>query len=103
MNASAQPLSRPNILVVDDEPSMLLYTRTLLESDYEVKTANSGEEAIQKLQSWRPDLMLLDMSMPNMNGLQTIQACKQLVPEQRIVMISCVSDTNAVVHAIRLG
>jgi two-component system, NtrC family, response regulator AtoC len=95
---------RPSILVVDDEQSMLTYTRTLLEtSNYLVDTANSGEEAIAKIKTRPPDLMLVDMQMPAMNGLQTIRACKKLIPDQRIVMVSCITETSNVVQAIRLG
>lgn len=95
---------RPSILVVDDEPSMLTYTRALLESsNYSVETASSGEEALRKLRRAAPDLMLVDMQMPAMNGLQTILACKQLVPDQRIVMVSCVTEISNVVQAVRLG
>jgi two-component system response regulator AtoC len=104
MNACSDTPGRPSILVVDDEPSMLMYTRTLLGTEkYAVETASSGEEAIRRIQTKAPDLMLLDMSMPTMDGLQTIEACRRLVPDQRIVMVSCISDTNTVVQAIRLG
>jgi two-component system response regulator AtoC len=95
---------RLSILIVDDEPSMLTYTRALLESsNYAVETASSGEEALRKIQNAAPDLMLVDMQMPRMNGLQTIRACKKLVPDQRIVMVSCVTEISNVVQAIRLG
>jgi len=96
---------RPSILVVDDEPSMLQYTRTLLEMDqYAVETATSGEEAVRRLGAHPPiDLILLDMAMPRMDGLQTIQACKKVRPEQRIVVCSCVSETSTVVQAIKMG
>jgi len=105
MSTEPRLARRPNILVVDDEPSMLNYTRTLLEMDhYGVETATSGEEALKRLES-KPaiDLVLLDMAMPRMDGLQTIQACKKLRPEQRIVVCSCVTDTSKVVQAIKLG
>jgi two-component system, NtrC family, response regulator AtoC len=105
MNTEPRLARRPNILVVDDEPSMLNYTRTLLEMDhYGVETASSGEEAVKRLEA-KPaiDLILLDMAMPRMDGLQTIQACKKLRPEQRIVVCSCVTDTSKVVQAIKLG
>ena len=105
MSGQSVSMKRPSILVVDDEPSMLNYTRTLLEmGHYEVETAMSGEEALQRLGS-KPaiDLILLDMAMPRMDGLQTIQACKKLRPEQRIVVCSCVTDTSKVVQAIKLG
>jgi two-component system response regulator AtoC len=96
--------SKPRILVVDDEPSMLLYTKTLLETaDYQVETASSGIEAIEKIKALPPDLMLLDVSMPNMSGLQTIQACRDLIPDQRIVMVSCSTDSGTIVRAMRLG
>ena len=98
---------KPNatILIVDDEPSMLRYTKTLLEVDnYSVETAGSGFEAIKRVQEGlNPNLILLDMAMPSMNGLQTIEECKKIRPEQKIVVLSCVSDTSTVVQAIKLG
>ncbi len=105
MSTQSVLTKRPNILVVDDEPSMLTYTRTLLEMDhYGVETATSGEEAVRRLESKDTvDLILLDMAMPRMDGLQTIEACKKLRPEQRIVVCSCVTDTSTVVQAIKLG
>ena len=104
MNECIQSSHRPTILVVDDEPSMLLYTRTLLEMEnYDVETAGSGEQALEMVQSKPPDLMLLDMSMPAMNGLEILNACKQLVPQQKVVIVSCMVETNVVVQAIRLG
>jgi DNA-binding NtrC family response regulator len=93
------------ILIVDDEPSMLRYTKTLLEVDnYCVETASSGFEAVKRVQEGlMPSLILLDMAMPSMNGLQTIEQCKKVRPEQKIVVLSCVSDTSTVVQAIKLG
>jgi DNA-binding NtrC family response regulator len=84
---------------------MLRYTKTLLEVDnYSVETASSGYEALKRVQDGlAPNLILLDMAMPSMNGLQTIEECKKLRPEQKIVVLSCVSDTSTVVQAIKLG
>jgi len=97
--------ANPTILIVDDEPSMLRYTKTLLEVDnYAVETASSGCEAIRRVQEGlNPNLILLDMAMPSMNGLQTLEECKKIRPEQKIVVVSCVSDTSTVVQAIKLG
>jgi two-component system, NtrC family, response regulator AtoC len=97
--------SAPNILLVDDEPSVLRYTKTLLEiENYHVETAASGEEALQRMNRGpAPNLIVLDMVMPGMDGLQTLANCKKLCPEQKVVMISCVNDTNKVVQAIQLG
>src|SRR6266849_150250 len=94
-----------NILLVDDEPGMLRYIRTLLEvDDYSVQTASTGEEALQQVEKGlRPDLVLLDLLMPGIDGLQTLEQLRQLVPGLKVVMLSCVSDTRKVVQAIRLG
>src|SRR5450755_3923493 len=94
-----------NILLVDDEPGMLRYIRTLLEVDnYKVETAATGEEALERVQKGlRPDLVLLDLLMPGIDGLQTLEQLRKLQPGVKVVMLSCVSDTRKVVQAIRLG
>src|ERR1700732_4677523 len=94
-----------NILLVDDEPGMLRYIRTLLEvDDYKVETASTGEEAVERVQKGlRPDLVLLDLLMPGIDGLQTLEQLRKLQPGVKVVMLSCVSDTRKVVQAIRLG
>jgi len=94
-----------NILLVDDEPGMLRYIRTLLEvDDYKVETATTGEEAVQRVQKGlRPDLVLLDLLMPGIDGLQTLEQIRHLQPGVKVVMLSCVGDTRKVVQAMRLG
>src|SRR6202162_5334714 len=94
-----------NILLVDDEPGMVRYIRTLLEVDeYTVETASTGEEALQRVEKGlRPDLVLLDLLMPGIDGLQTLEQLRQIVPGLKVLMLSCVSDTRKVVQAIRLG
>jgi DNA-binding NtrC family response regulator len=93
------------ILLVDDEPGMLRYIRTLLEVDnYKVETASTGEEAVERMQKGlQPDLVLLDLLMPGIDGLQTLEQLRQMRPGLKVVMLSCVSDTRKVVQAIRLG
>src|SRR5881398_1173097 len=93
------------ILLVDDEPGMLRYIRTLLEvDDYKVETASTGEEALERVQKGlQPDLVLLDLLMPGIDGLETLEQLRPLRPGMKVVMLSCVSDTRKVVQAIRLG
>src|SRR5512147_589186 len=95
----------PLILIVDDEPTMLRYLRTLLEVEgYRVETATHGQEALQRLkQQPTPDLLLLDVLMPVLDGLQTLEQVRSQLPNLKVVMLSCVSDTRKVVQAIRLG
>ena len=98
-------MSAADILLVDSEPSELLYTKTVLETDnYRVETASSGEEALEKvMRGPAPTLIILDVLMSGMDGLQTLETCKKLRPQQKVVMVSGVNDTCKVVQAIKLG
>jgi len=97
--------SATSILVVDDEPSMLGYMRTLLELDsHRVETASSGEDALQRVRrDPQPNVVLLDLLMPGWDGLETLEKMREVRPNLKVVMLSCVSDTRKVVQAIRLG
>ena len=93
------------ILVVDDEPSMLRYTRTLLElNKMNVETASSGAEALARIEGGlNPDLVLLDVSMPAMSGLQVLESLRKVRPQQTVAMMSCKTDVSTVVQAVRMG
>ena len=92
------------ILVVDDEASMREYLRTLLEVDgYAVDTAANGPEAIARVQERAPDVTLLDIVMPQMDGIQTLSQLRRLHPELKVIILSCLNDTHKVVEAMRLG
>ena len=99
-------MSEPaKILLVDDEPGMLRYIRTLLEvDDYKVETASTGEEAVQRVEKGMvPDLVLLDVLMPGIDGLETLERLRRMKPGIKVVMLSCVNDARKVVQAMRLG
>lgn len=99
-------MSEPaKILLVDDEPGMLRYIRTLLEvDDYKVETASTGEEALQHVEKGMvPDLVLLDVIMPGIDGLETLERLRRMKPGIKVVMLSCVNDARKVVQAMRLG
>lgn len=96
---------KAKILLVDDEPGMLRYIKTILEvEDHQVATASTGEEALEAVQKgMNPDLVLLDLLMPGIDGLETLENLRKLRPGVKVVMLSCVNDTKKVVQAIRLG
>src|ERR1700682_213984 len=99
-------MSEPaKILLVDDEPGMLLYIRTLLEvDDYKVETASTGEEAVQRVEKGMvPDLVLLDVLMPGIDGLETLERLRRMTPGIKGVIVSCENDARRVVQAMRLG
>src|SRR3974377_322090 len=93
------------IMVVDDEPSIRKYLRTLLEVDgFEVETIFSGKEALGRIGGGeRPDFIILDVLMPEMDGLETLKQLMQLDRSLNVIMLSCANEVNTVVEAIRLG
>jgi DNA-binding NtrC family response regulator len=96
---------KAKILLVDDEPGMLRYIKTLLEVDeHHVETASTGEQALESVQKGlTPDLVLLDLLMPGIDGLETLENLRKLQPGVKVIMLSCVNDTKKVVQAMRLG
>src|SRR3974390_1740790 len=96
---------KERILVVDDEPSIRKYLQTLLEVDgFDVETVSSGKEAIDKVNKGeRPDFIILDVLMPEMGGLDTLQELMQLDRSLNVIMLSCSNEVGTVVEAIRLG
>ena len=77
------------ILFVDDEVELLESTKDLLElMDYRVLSVSSGKEAINEYKSWKPDLVLLDRNMPEMDGITCAKRIIELDPAARIVLVS---------------
>ncbi len=97
--------TKDKILVVDDEPSIRKYLQTLLEVDgYEVETVSSGKDAIAKITGGeRPDFIILDVLMPEINGLETLKELMQIDRGLNVIMLSCSNEVGTVVEAIRIG
>src|SRR5205085_6385934 len=93
------------VLVVDDEPSMLRYMEMLLELEgLHVTCAISGAAAIDLIAAGlTPDVVFLDMLMPEMDGIATLKSLRATNPKLNIVMLSCLSETRKVVETIQLG
>jgi two-component system, NtrC family, response regulator AtoC len=93
------------VLVVDDEPSIRKYLQTLLEVDgYKVTAVSSGREALEHIHDGdRPDFVILDVLMQEMNGLETLRKMMQVDRTLSVIMLSCSNEVNTVVEAIRLG
>src|SRR3979411_2803727 len=94
---------KEKILVVDDEPSIRKYLQTLLEVDgFEVETVGSGKEALAKVNAGeRPDFIILDVLMPEMNGLDTLKELMQLDRSLNVIMLSCSNEVGTVVAPSR--
>ncbi len=96
---------KEHVLVVDDEPSIRKYLQTLLEVDgYRVTSVASGAEALEAVQQGdRPDFIILDVLMQEMNGLETLRQLIQVDRTLNVIMLSCSNEVTTVVEAIRLG
>src|ERR1700739_2955664 len=96
---------KEKILVVDDEPSIRKYLQTLLEVDgFDVETVSSGKEAIAKVNGGdRPDFIILDVLMPELNGIETLKELMQADRTLNVIMLSCSNEVGTVVEAIRIG
>jgi two-component system response regulator AtoC len=97
--------AKEKILVVDDEPSIRKYLQTLLEVDgFVVETVGSGKEIIAKVNNGdRPDMIILDVLMPELSGIDTLKELLQIDRSLNIIMLSCSNEVGTVVEAIRLG
>jgi two-component system nitrogen regulation response regulator NtrX len=95
---------KATILVVDDEESILETLTGILEDEgYEVISASSGESALNKFSETVPDIVLLDVWMPDMDGIETLKKIREKNSNVSIIMISGHSNIDTAVHAIKLG
>lgn len=84
--------NKKNILLVDDDPLVVrMYQNKLTKDGYMVNTASNGEEALIQVMKEKPDLILLDIMMPKMNGVETL---KRLKAEEKTEMIPVIILTN---------
>ncbi|NKB82740.1 MAG: response regulator [Nitrospirales bacterium] len=93
-----------SICVVDDEPSILNSLRGILEDEgYQVLVAKNGVEALKLIRLEAPDLVLLDIWMPEMDGLETLKEARKQFPDLMVVMMSGHGSVETAVKATKLG
>ena len=94
----------PTVLVVDDAAFMRMRAGKLLsQSGYEVIEAENGLDALNKYTEYEPDLVLMDITMPVMDGLTAVREIRQVNPEAKIIMVSAMGQQAMVIEAIKLG
>lgn len=93
-----------NILVVDDQLGVrrLLY-ETFREEKYEVVMAANGKDALKSLEEFKPDIILMDMKMPGMNGIDTLREIRSFDKKVSVIMMTAYGDAQNMEQARELG
>ena len=97
--------SKKCILAVDDSAIILTRISNTLSKDYEVVTVNSGMRALRYLKGEKPDLILMDIKMAQMDGIETLREIRTMEDREDIpvIMLTGVEDKDVVVESARLG
>ena len=98
-------MKKPFVAIVDDDPAFTNYLRTFLSlRGYDSRSYSRGDELLASFkQGEPPDIVLLDVMMPGMNGLETLRALKAAKPELQAIMLSGREQASTIVEAVRLG
>lgn len=92
------------ILVVDDASIMRLMIKNLLENEgFEIVEAQNGVEAVKKYKSTKPCLVTMDITMPDMDGIEAVKEIIKIDPKAKIVMCSAMGQVNKVKAAVMAG
>ncbi|MDD5224999.1 MAG: response regulator, partial [bacterium] len=91
------------ILIVDDEPNVHYSFQKILGLDYEILEARDGKEAVQKVQKEAPDLVLLDVRIPGMDGLKVLDRIKELDTRIPVIVMTAFGTMQTAVEAMKLG
>ena len=97
-------MSRPRLLIADDQEAMRFFFKLLAEADCEVVgEAENGQEAVEAAERLRPGLLLMDISMPGMEGWEAVRLLRERLPELRIMVASGHAQRGYADEALRLG
>jgi two-component system chemotaxis response regulator CheY len=93
------------ILVVDDAAFMRMMIKDILvKNGFEVVAeASDGEEALEKYREHRPDLVTMDITMPEMDGITSLKKIKEIDPQAKVIMCSAMGQQSMVIDAIQAG
>ena len=94
---------RKKALIVDDEECIREVLRELLQEDFEIEEAVDGKEAIGKYRLMHPDLVLMDMLLPKMSGLEASKRILNINPQAKIIVVSGQDDDNLEAEVLGMG
>ena len=94
---------KPTILVCDDEEGIRESFKLILEEQYQLRFVTNGLEALELLKSSSPDLMLLDIKMPKMHGMEILKQVKKLKPSLPVIIVTGYQSVEMAQEAIKNG
>jgi PAS domain S-box-containing protein len=103
VTTAAPPVDAARILVVDDELGPRESLRMLLKPSYQIQTAESGRAALDQIPAYRPDIVILDIKMPELDGLEVLRRIKRIDPAIEVVMITAYASLETVKMALTHG
>ncbi len=96
-------MKKANILICDDEEGVRETLKHMLGDQYALSFAQDGEEALEHVKTYDPDIAVLDIKMPKMNGLEALKQIKELKPHVRVLIVTGYESTDVATEAINLG
>src|SRR5687767_15995438 len=94
---------RKRILVVDDDPQILSGLEGLLSDEWDVRTAATGKEALTVFAEFSPDLVLLDVQLPDFSGIDLLHQFKMYSETTAVIMMSGLGNIERVIESMKLG
>ena len=92
------------LLIIDDETGIVEEVKSYFEEEgYEVRTADTGKDGLAALEQYQPDLVLVDMKLPDMSGLIVLKACKAAYPTTKVIVNTGYVDQVMIDEAEKLG
>ena len=94
---------RPSVLIIDDDPNLVESYTVLLEDEFQLHTARSGEKGLEMLRQADINVMLLDIRLPGIDGMEVLRQAKMIDENVDVIMVTAVKNVRVAVEAIKLG
>ena len=96
-------MSQATLLIIDDEDGVRQSLRLVFDKDYRILEADSFTSAMEKIQEEKPEVILLDILMPRVDGLKTLKRIKEIHPQCQVIMLTALNAGRAVAAAMSSG
>jgi len=94
----------PKLLVVDDEVEICDFLKMFFEErEFQVEVAYTGKNALEKVESYQPDIILLDIKIPDLDGIEVLRRVKAKHPKIGVLMVTAIETTEKINEALKLG